>query len=100
MSSSLRPPSDPFAPRRRFEVRFRLSTLLAAMMLFTIVAWVLGGLLRESKVQQQPSNLPLYVVLTIAAPVLVMVLLNIVNLVRQWLARRPPADQQAGEDKD
>lgn len=100
MSSSLRPPGDPFAPRRRFQVRFRLSTLLAAMMLFAIMAWVLGGLLRESKMQQQPSSLPLYVLLTIAAPVLVMVLLNVVKLVRQWLARQPPSDERGGEDKD
>lgn len=89
-------PSNPFAPRRRFQVRFRLGTLLAAMVLFTIVAWVLGGLLRESKVQG-PSHLPLYVVLTIAAPVLVMVLLNLASLIRQRMARRPTADREQDE---
>lgn len=97
MINPLPPPDDPFAPRRRFQVRFGLSTLLAAMMLFSIVAWVLGGLLRESKVQHRSSNLPLYVVLTIAAPVLVMVLLNVVHMVRQWLARRRRAAEESDE---
>jgi hypothetical protein len=99
MSGVPSPPSDPFAPRRRFQVRFRLSTLLAVMALFTIVAWVLGGLLRESEVQRGPSHLPLYVVLTIAAPVLVMVLLNLVNLIREPLAaRRDRPPREADQD--
>ncbi|MCL6503135.1 MAG: hypothetical protein K6T86_10650 [Pirellulales bacterium] len=91
MSGPGRAPTDPFAPRRRLRVQFRLSTLLAAMVLFTIVAWVLGGLLRESQPRHGPSHLPLYVVLTIAAPVLVMVMLNLASIVRQRLVRRRAA---------
>jgi hypothetical protein len=78
------------AKRRRGRIQFGLRSLLVATLLFSVLFAVMGGLVREGLDPEKNPRLIVYVVLAVAAPMLVMIgasllepLMNLVQLLRR-----------------
>lgn len=68
--------------------RFRLGSALAGMVLLCLLFALMGGLLRATRSGEGSRQLPLYVLLSVAAPIAVMILLDLVLRANRWWKRR------------
>jgi len=78
---------DPESPPPRRPFQFTLGTLLLVTALVSVLAAALGGLLRR---RQGAFEMPpgFFVLMTIAAPVAVLIFLSLAQSLLRWLNRR------------
>ena len=78
-------PPRPKAPRGRYQ--FSLASLLMLMVLFSVLAAALGGMIR-STYGDSPLPVGYLVIMAIAAPMGVLIVVSLLRLGLQWLGRR------------
>lgn len=66
-------------PPRRWRLQFGLATLMVATMLFSFLAALLGGLLRERPGAKDNTRLVFFIIMAVAAPMLVTIAISLIK---------------------